>query len=407
MKTDQYQRQVVDPGDRASKFAHTINVESFHNCPAIEIVPHQPDNFRGPVGFRWKEHILRAMLKGYNAADQWNTLIEVENDGAGGKPQFFTLIGTRDALFDLGCEIITMNADDFARTGRLPCIIVNDMNTKGITKSSFHLFQAIMKGYGERLKQARLVSITGETAIMKHSITAFCDTGSDNQLVLTWGAACIGLCNQALLIDGSRITANMPIVGFWEPGYRCNGGTFFTDLILLLYGKDPRELVTNSNVRAFVEKLTIPSLSYAPTICDIVGWNHDGSVGRTMADVCGIANITGGGVWNKFSEILPEGVGADLDTMPDPAEVLATAQEMSWGTALQLSDYQAYGTFHGGCGMLLVAENDQEANAIIRKADYDGIVAQVVGCTTKSTNKQIRIQSRFKQRKELSSLHPE
>lgn len=394
--SDLYKKEIIDPGDRASQLAKDICFQSHQNCPAVEIIPHQPDSFRGPVGFIWKKHILKQMA-------QSNMFQEVENDGAGGKTQFPALIGTPEVFQGLGWEIIAMTADDFARTGRFPAVIDNEINIKKITEKNLPLFESVMRGYGAALKESGLVNITGETAVMKHSITAFCDTNSDEQLVLTWSASCIGLAHRDLLIDGSKIKSDMPIIGFWEPGYRCNGGTFFTNLIIEKFGPDIKKIMESSEAIEFVKKLCVPSKSYAKTICRLIGWNPDASTDKPLAEIAGIAHITGGGIWNKFGEILPKSVGANLRSMPQPAEVLLEAQKLSWDTNNRLTDKQAYGTLHGGCGMLIVAEKESDAEIIIKEAKKDGIQAQIVGEITKSADSEIVIQSRFREGKLLFS----
>lgn len=396
---DLYRKEVTDPGDRASQLAKDICFQSHNNCRAVSVLSHQPGNFRGPVGFLWKRHILEMMMQAKvrkGKVIDWTMAEEVENDGAGGKPQFYTLVADLSIFSGLGWEIIAMTADDFARTGRLPCVIDNEIQAKKITDKNFLLFAAMMRGYGEALKQSNLVNITGEFAVMKHSITAFCDTGKDDQLILTWGASCIGLASKDLLIDGSQIKHGMPIVGFLERGYRCNGGTFFTNLIQQKFGPETYRIHSNPQAIRFIRKLTVPSQSYAKTVCRLVGWKLDGSIRSPLAQIKGIAHITGGGL-GKFKEILPLGVGAHLDNMPKPADVLLQAQELSWGTDLQLSDRQAHTTLHGGCGMVLVCANNSSAQKIIREAAEDGIRAQVIGQTIKSDAKEVWIESKFKE----------
>lgn len=406
---DAYFTNVIDPGDRASKLAKEVGFQSHSNNKAIHVIPHQPGNFRGAVGFIWQRHILEEMMH-FQTNDEgqvtdWTIAEEVENDGAGGKPQFFTLVGTADVFRGLGWEVITMTADDFARSGRLPVVIDNEVNVKRITENSFPLFQAMLEGYGEALKTAQIVNITGETAIMKHSITAFCDAESDDQLILTWGASCLGLAHRESLIDGSDIRPDQTIVGFWEPGYRCNGGTFFTNLIQHLWGQDIRDVLQSSDARKFAQALTIPSQSYARTVTSLLGWQDDGRKLFPKVKIYGIAHITGGGVWGKFGELLPAGVGANLCYMPEPAEVLLNAYELSQGTPFALTPHQAYSTFHGGCGMLVVCESAY-ADIIIGHAGTDGIRAEVVGYTMASDDREITIASRFGPKQTISSKRP-
>jgi len=402
MAQDNYKTEVIDPGDRASQLAKEVCFGSHKNCPAVKIIAHQPGNFRGPVGFNWKPHILRAMAEGTEIS--WELLEEIETDGAGGKPQFFALIGTPEVFHGLGWEVICMTADDFARSGRFPAIMNNTVDVKRVTEKNFHLVKALFKGLGEALQVAGLINITGEFAIMKHSVTAFCDTGEDGQLVLNWGASCLGLCHRDKLIDGSKIKPGMPIVGFEEDGYRCNGGTFFTNLILVHWGPEIGKILGNRAALEFARKLTIPSVYYGKTLTRANGWNPDGSATDPIVKMAGIAHITGGGIWAKFGELLPEGVGAKLDKMPRPPEVLLEAQEMSWNyPALKLTDLRAHGTLHGGCGMLVVCETEKDAKTLIEEAAKDGIRARRVGQTIESDTREILIQSRFKENRLLSS----
>ena len=195
---DQYWQEIIDPGDRASQLGKEICFASHGNCDAVRMYPHQPGNFRGAVGFTWKPHILKRMAN--NSAETWTMLEEVENDGAGGKPQFFTLVGTPEVFTSLGWEIIEMVVEDFSRSGRLACVFSNDLNVKRITEANFPLVEACFKGYGAALAKTKLVNITGEVAVMKHSITAFCDANSGEQLVLTWSGTCTGLAYRPFLI---------------------------------------------------------------------------------------------------------------------------------------------------------------------------------------------------------------
>jgi phosphoribosylaminoimidazole (AIR) synthetase len=402
MSMDAYKEEVIDPGDRASQLAKEVCFGSHKNCPAVKIIAHQPENFRGPVGFNWQPHILRAMAEGTEIS--WQLLEEIETDGAGGKPQFFALIGAPEVFHGLGWEIICMTADDFARSGRFPVIMNNTIDTKSVTENNFHLVGALFEGFGEALRAAGLVNITGEFAIMKHSVTAFCDTGEDGQLILNWGASCLGLCRRDRLIDGSGIKPGMPVVGFEENGYRCNGGTFFTNLILTHWGPEIEKILGNQAALEFVRKLTVPSVYYGETITRANGWNPDGSVVDPIVNMAGIAHITGGGIWGKFREILPEGMGANLDAMPKPPEVLLEAQELSLShKGLELTDLRAHGTFHGGCGMIVVCETEKDADILIEKAAEDGIKAQRIGEITESPLREVLISSRFKESRILSS----
>lgn len=407
-----YKKEVIDPGDEVSRLAKTVCFNSHGNCQAVVVVPHAPGNFRGPVGWLWQKGLLGRMAE-YNyrphGGVDWQLMEEIENDGAGGKPQFFTLVGTTDVFYNLGWEIIAMTADDFARSGRLPCIMANELQVKKATKANLPLIRSMFNGLESALRESNLVNITGETAIMKNSIAAFCDTDEDGQLILTWGATCIGLADKDLLFNPKNIKPNMPIVGFLENGYRCNGGGAFTKLLLKKYG-DVKTIRQDPQAMDFVRKLTIPSISYAKTICRIIGWQENGEVGDPLAQVIAAAHITGGGIWGKLGEILPSGVGAHLGNMPPLTEVLREAQWMSGEFSSsddRFRDEDMYDTFHGGLGMALVAPSDDEANKIMTEAAKDGIKSQVVGYTTYTSRLKIVSRGLFRQGKLLTAPEPD
>lgn len=399
---DQYRKEVVDPNDQASKLFHQVCRSSYGNTKAIIIMARQPGNFRGGVDFVWRKHILKEMLEG-------RVRETVQNDGAGGKPQFITLVGSRKVFRRLPWEIIVMSADDIARNGGLPVWMANDLNVKRITRKNVQLVKELAAGYQDALGKAELANLTGEIAIMKHSITAFCDFDDDKQLVLTWGGTCVGLSRPDRFIDGSAIEPDMTIVGFHEDGYRCNGGTFFTNLLLAKFGNGlPENIIRSNEAMRFVEKLTVPSKSYSRLITRINGWKNDGRARKPLIPMAGIANITGGGIWKKFREILPAGVGASLRYMPKPPEVLLEAQRLSWQLPeLRLTDIQAYGTLHGGCGMIVVCKTNDDAVKLVEEAAKDGIRASIIGMTTSSKDREVVIKSRFRENRELSSRETE
>jgi len=391
-----YKKEIIDSGDNISRVAHQINMNSFNNCPAIKVVPHQPGNFRGAVGIRPADHILQQMLLG-------NMSIEIQNDGAGHKPQFFAISNEEEDFMQLAWEVITMTIDDLARTGCFPVSIACDLQAKKITRENVHLAEAMFKGFGDILKQTGIVCTTGESAIMKHSITSFFDYDdlAPDYLLTTMSGTAMGFSHKDALIDGSGIKAGMPIVGFWEPGMRCNGASWMIDLIKEVFiGKDcPRSkmmarMQKSSEAMEFIRMLTIPSQSYAKLITRLVGWQQDGSLGNSLAGIEGIAHITGGGVVSKLGEILPGKMGAYLDKMPMPCDLLLQAQALSERTGLYLSDERAYETFHGGCGMMVVANSDKDADTIIKEAYKDNVSARVIGETIESG--VILIKSKFR-----------
>jgi len=281
-------------------------------------------------------------------------------------------------------------------------MLSSNIDVKQITNENWRLCEALLQGFGEALKQSHLVLMTGETAVMPHCITAFCDSGSPEQLIMTWNATCLGLASSNKQPNGTTIKPGMTIIDFKDKGYRCNGGTKFTNIILDTWGE---KYARSAEAAAFIKKVVVPSRSYANTISRLNGWNLDGSLDTPPVTLHGVAHITGGGIWSKLVEILPEGVGAHLDSMPEPASVLLEAQQLASETNSPMSDFECHGTFHGGCGMMIICD-EADVERIMQEAKADGHDPSVIGKTTESTDNEVTIQSQFHGGDHLSSLHP-
>ncbi|MEY2640735.1 MAG: hypothetical protein RL150_128 [Candidatus Parcubacteria bacterium] len=404
MKTA-YDETIVDPGDRASKLAHSVCVNSFGNNSIIEVAPiDRSGSFRGPVDYVYRSDISRAIGDG-------RVLFIDQNDGAGSKPHFAGILGTEEAFGNLGYEVLAMCVDDIARFGGMPVAVANQVDARAITSKNIHLFQALMRGFTCALRDSRCICTTGETAIMTRNITGFGDDGGPDSLWMTHSASAHGIIRPNMKLFPQRdIVPGMPIIGLGERGYRCNGGTQFTRIIEKLWGGVRSLLLRNAGARSFIEALTAPSVIYSPYVTVACGWDQHGTERASSSGVLGIAHITGGGVWKKFSEMLPDGVGADLDRMPAPPQVLLQAQQLAAEAGIPMTDHECYGTFHGGCGMLVVCKSDHTALAFMHRLKSlglsDRVSVQQVGVTTASPEKEIRIQSRFAGGDELSSLRP-
>jgi len=392
-----YDDNVVAPGDRFSNIAREKCVASYGNSPALDVISGGEGGFRIMDGTRWKPGVLHAMKP--------NGLYEVDqSDGAGGKPQFHTLLGVREMFAGVCWEPITMAADDLAIRGGLPVkIAASNIDVKSISDANWHLCEAILDGLGDALEQSHLVMMTGETAIMRHQITAFCDTGADDQLIMTWNMTCSGLADESRPANGSTVKPGMAIVGLRDWGYRCNGGTKFTQIIRSIWGDHYRD---SDEAMTFVKKLVEPSRSYARTISRLNGWGLDGMLGDPIVRLHGVAHITGGGIWGKLPEVLPEGVGADLFAMQKPAAVLLEAQQLASTTDKPMTDYECHGTFHGGYGAMIICDQD-DITQVCRECAADGHEPQYIGKTTESADSEITINSMFLGGDKLSSLHPQ
>ncbi|MEI6587573.1 MAG: AIR synthase-related protein [Candidatus Moraniibacteriota bacterium] len=406
MSENAYEKEVITPGNMASALAFRTNGESFGNCQAIEIVLDDRPEWQSEVGFVFKPHINALMNERVETPGGMRPVMWQlpTTDGGGHKSEIIAALGTPEAFLGLGRDLVVMMDHDVLRRGAMPCVTTNFYDTKAITKDNIHLLRAYLQGLGNANKEAGVANLTGESAVVRYAVTAFCDRNLESQLFMNVAGTCIGLAHVEKYLDGSGVRPGMPIVGCSEHGGRCNGFTLAIDLILAHYGQ---KFYKYPEAMELLRQLAFSSQSYSKTIQRVHGWNPNGTIREALAKIVAMFHITGGGIWDKLR--LPKGIGAVIDNMTEPAKALRMLQELSWHIPrLKLSDYWAHGALNGGIGYAVILEAREDARIFVEESKKDGNHAQIIGETVASETGEIIItKSRFKEGKELSSLRPE
>lgn len=382
-----YRTEVVDPNDRVSQLAAQVCVQSRGNNPFLEAVDRSRGSFRGMVGFRWSRSILEAMMR--------REICELpQADGAGHKPQAYSFLGNPLRFRQLAWELAAMNYDDIAITGGLPVAMLSSIiDAARATPENLRHFEAIFAGATQMLADTKTIMLTGETALMRYAITAFCDEQDPRQLLLCWGGTALGLMADELPRTQVEVEPNMAIIGLLERGHRCNGTTRLIDIARAVYGNDQKTLAESHDAAEFFGLVASPSICYANFLSKLYGWREDGTLGEMVVPIAAAAHITGGG-FAKFREVLPEGMGATFNELPRPPQVLWQAQKLSETTDNPLSDFDMYDTFGGGVGAMLVVRKDY-VGRVCTLASEDSIDAQPIGFIQRSNNRELAIRSKF------------
>lgn len=389
-----------------------VDLSSFNNCPAMEVF-YEPENYLSLKHFAWKKHILKKMDDyrpsfqqkiGALPKNKYGQITErLINDSTVGRSQLFTLLNAPEAFRNLGREKVIITADALACTGCLPCAIGYNLKIKNLDERNFILAQEMLESYKQAIAESKLTNFFSQVSLdAKNFLTAFCaDEDRHSQLILDWNTTGVGLASDRLRLKPQDIKAGMPIVAFCDhSGSRIDQVQFLAFLMQNEYGVNARAMINNPEALEFARKLTAPVKSYARTICRLIGWQEDGRVGKPQADILGIARI-GGGIWKGLGDLLPFGIGAELNAMPDPPAVQLQAQEMSWRYPhLKLTDDAAIDMFNSGLGVLLVVKDQEAVYKVVGAAQQDGISTLLVGYTKKSGS--LIINSEFKEKKTLT-----
>ena len=174
----------------------------------------------------------------------------------------------------------------------------------------------------------------------------------DTAHTVTSGAGfCVGIVDNAKLVDGSGIRVGDKIVGLASTGLHSNGFSLARK-ILDKSGLGPDDPFPGADGATVRDVLLAPTQIYVEVVRSLL---------RDL-DVRGMAHITGGGFYDNIPRVLPNQVEAHIDfgswEMPPVFKWLHEVGELSWPEILQI--------FNGGIGYVLVLPEEQEEETINR-----------------------------------------
>jgi phosphoribosylformylglycinamidine cyclo-ligase len=203
-----------------------------------------------------------------------NRLLAASTDSVGSKLMLSRRAGRlRWAGMDLAAHCI----NDVLCSGAEPLFFLDYVAANRIDEEQV---AELIEGAAEVCRAAGCVIVGGETAELP---------GIYQEDELDFAGTCVGIVERARLVDGSRCEAGDVIVGFRSSGLHTNGFSLVRSLI----GDDDFD----------ADLLLAPHRLYLDDVREL----------RGVADVRGLAHVTGGGILGNLSRVLPDGLQARID----------------------------------------------------------------------------------------------
>jgi len=295
-------------------------------------------------------------------------LLIASTDGVGTKTAIASAVGRFDTI---GIDLVAMCADDVVCAGAEPLafldyVAVGRLDPVGIAE--------LVGGVAAGCREAGAALVGGETA--EHP-------GLMDPDEFDLAGCCIGVVERSRVIDGSTARAGDAIVGLASSGFHANGYSLVRGLLAqwdldlsepyqqrlrrTLGDLDTDELLAAAPHEAMAtlgEVLLTPTRIYARAVL----------AARAVADVRGLAHITGGGLPGNVPRALPASLGVRLD--PDRWAMPSAMRLFGALGGLEATELRA--TFNGGLGMIAIVPVSDVA-AAIGSFTASGIAAAVVG----------------------------
>lgn len=253
-------------------------------------------------------------------------------DGVGTKTLLAASLGRLDGL---GADLVNHCVNDLLAAGGRPHMFLDYIGMHRIDPGTVAL---LVKAMERACAESGCALVGGETAEMP-------DVYRPGTFELV--GTLIGTVHaDDALPRHDRIQAGDLLVGLPSSGPHTNG---YTLIRTVMEGRDPNQLVEPGGA-SWADALLAPHLSYATTVATLR------AEGLAPA---GIAHITGGGFQGNVGRLLPDGLGAVIDTAAwRPPAVFR--QLVAWSG---MTRDEAYRVFNMGIGLVLALPPDQARSA--------------------------------------------
>jgi len=269
-------------------------------------------------------------------------------DGVGTKLMVAEALGKWDTV---GIDCVAMNANDMICVGAEPLAFVDYI---AVDKPKPEVVSAVGRGLSKGAELANLSIIGGETAVIPEMVNG-----------LDLSGTCMGYVRKGKEITGRSVKPGDILMGVESSGIHSNGLTLarrvFKDAGINLLDTLP---LFDSSVG---EELLAPTHMYVRPVMELL----------KVAEVHGLANITGGGLRNLL-RWRPD-IQVKIERPLEPPSIFGSLQKLG-----RISNQEMYQTFNMGMGFA-VAVPKKGVRSVEDAFDKFGLRAKTVGSIAKGS----------------------
>lgn len=265
-------------------------------------------------------------------------------DGVGTKLEVARRVGRHDSM---GIDLVAMVVDDIVVCGAEPQVFLDYI---AIGRLNADVVEQLVAGMAEGCVRAGCALVGGETAehpgVMPPAEYDLAGFG-------------VGVVEKSAILGPDRVTRGNVLIGMPSSGLHSNGYSLVRQMIEGVDLEDHHGLG-----QPLGQELLTPTAIYTKPCLALA---QEGLV----AALC---HVTGGGLPGNLPRVLPEGLGADIDTLTwTPAPVFGVLQRFG-----DVARTEMFKVFNMGVGMVAVVSPPHVDQALAVLADHD-VAAWVMG----------------------------
>ena len=249
-----------------------------------------------------------------------NVHLVASTDGVGTKIEIANELNKFDTI---GIDLVAMSVNDILVQGGKPFIFLDYISINKIKQSKL---KNIFKGIHRGCKISHCELVGGETAEMP-------DTYSKDKFDIA--GFCVGLVEKKKILNKSKIKKNNLVVAIPSSGLHSNGFS----LVRYVLKKNKINFKKNNKLKKWLLK---PTKIYVQEISKLID----------LKLINGCAHITGGGIKDNISRIIPKGKCAEINL-----NKIKIKKVFSWLKENKISDVEMLKTFNCGVGFVIIIDN--------------------------------------------------
>ncbi len=264
-------------------------------------------------------------------------------DGVGTKIEIANLIKKFDTI---GIDLVAMSVNDLIVQGAKPILFLDYIS---INKIDLKKLKSILKGIVRGCKIAKCELVGGETAEMP---------GTYDKGKFDIAGFAVGVVDQKKILNKNKIKKNDLIVAVPSSGIHSNGFSLVRHVL--------KTKKININKNSFLKRELIkPTKIYVKEILNLVQYNL----------LNGCANITGGGIAENISRVIPNKLCANIDL-----KKIKTLEIFKWLKKNNISDFEMLKTFNCGVGFCLIInpKNLKKINTFFTKEFKPYVIGKII-----------------------------
>ena len=269
-------------------------------------------------------------------------------DGVGTKLKLAQMMNKHDTV---GIDLVAMCVNDLICQGAKPLFFLDYIATGKLVAEQV---EQIVSGIVEGCKMAGCALVGGETAEMP---------GMYSEDEYDLAGFSVGIADREKIVSGKNVKSGDTLIGIASSGVHSNGFSFVRKIFLDKYGYTLDQYIEELGM-TLGDALLTPTKIYVKLVLDLI----------EKHELKAIAHITGGGVIENITRVIPKGLGIDINknSWEKPA-IFKIIESFN-----AVDERELHKSFNMGIGLVLIVDKEN-ANEIVDYINTTDEKAYIIG----------------------------